>query len=650
MRHLSVAGRSALLLLYFILFTVSLKAQVTREDASYWEVSKKGLSDTSKKEIDPRRYVQVLYKKNQNFKAKERADIQRIIWQWDSSGFYQKYKVLDNEGFVEIYFKKDELAQNYNFQGNISLVATIKGKDGERKIEVEPYSLVGENRKEIGIESFPATTVAQLLFNTMIEMKRTIVSVNLSKYDDALFQQENIRSFTNIAKNLKEYDKKVNDKIDTLDNNFSFLKPWAFHPFYPSLIKYATRPGDYSYLQLATDLEYAAGSLENYFMLTSDSIRSDFTFLLKRIALINNYLTAFEQAGPDAVKAFLDIASKDKINFKFLRERLKEEQTQLEFIVADSKTNGNLLLLTSKTGLEHAREILKILNTFSAIQGSRVEQIIKSGYVFDRNILEGSESVRKELEEEGIKIPDTVFSANFYRINADSIIYNKYSRYIQLRLLEKSAKFEEFKQKLSVIAADIMYRKLVYATINLAKSGAQPGDVLYLNVVWKNIDGENDSAKEKSSLLNIGTYELRETGWKTRISESFYLVERINEPDPSTDPNVSTSNFKGAYGASIMRTFYFNEGYRRNFGGRLMNFLQPSVGFNLSYVDFYTNKDIEIGVGLQLGLFKNIFFFGSGINLHGIRKDEKKSAAYFMFGVSFTNIAAKFKGNDKQEE
>jgi hypothetical protein len=594
--------------------------------------------------------VWVLYKKNQNYRAKERADIQRIVWKWDSSGYYQKYKVLDNEGFIEIYFKKNELAQNYNFQGNISLSATLKGKDGERKIEVEPYSLVGEDRKEIGIESFPATTVAQLLFNTIIEMKRTIVSVDFSRYDMAFLQQENVRKFTNIIKSIKDYGEKINQKIDPRENNFLMLQDFVNDPFYLSLKKYQD-PASHTYANLVKDLEFAVATLENFFKPQSDSLKSDIVFLLNRVSLINNYLQAFEKAGPDAVKAFLDIASKDKINFKFLRDRLLNEQDKLNNIIADSKISENAnLLLTSRNSLDHALEILKILNTFSSIQGSRMEQIIRVGYVTDADVIQGSDAVRKELEEEYGKIPYDKFKAFFLKIAEDSIAFNKYSRYIQLRLLEKSSKFEQFKKDLSVVAADIMYRKLVYATINLAKSGAQPGDVLYLNVVWKNIDGEDDAAKEKSSLLTIGTYQLRETGWKTKISESFYLVERINEPDAGTDDQVSPSNFKGAYGASIMRTFFYNEAYRRNFGGQLMNFLQPSIGFNISYVDFYRNKDIEVGAGLQLGLFRNVFFFGSGINLHGIRRDEKKSAAYFMFGISFTNIAAKFKNGDKVVE
>lgn len=223
---------------------------------------------------------------------------------------------------------------------------------------------------------------------------------------------------------------------------------------------------------------------------------------------------------------------------------------------------------------------------------------------------------------------------------------NNSESYAEMNELAKSKNFDEFKKKLSVEAARIIYKKLVYATIDLGKNGAQPGDILFLNVVWKNIDGERDSTNKNSSLLQIGKYYIRETGWKTEIAESFYLVERINEP--TNDPNISKSNFKGAYGASIMQTFYYNENFERTVGGRILNRLQPSLGFNISYLDFYNNKDIEIGAGLQLGLFKNVFFFGSGINLHSIRGDEKKSAAYFMFGVSFTNIAAKFKSNNNE--
>jgi hypothetical protein len=33
-------------------------------------------------------------------------------------------------------------------------------------------------------------------------------------------------------------------------------------------------------------------------------------------------------------------------------------------------------------------------------------------------------------------------------------------------------------------------------------------------------------------------------------------------------------------------------------------------------LDFDRTKDVEIGTGLQLGLFKNKVFFGYGANLH----------------------------------
>lgn len=637
----------SLIVFHTLFLTCVAEAQV--KHPHYWDAEKKALTDTSNKEIDPRRYVHVLYKKNPHYSKNEYEEMQRVIWNWDTAGYYQKFKVLDNEGFLEIYFKKDELSKNYNFQGNISLEAILKGKDGDRKIEVGPsYSLVGKDQKEIGIQSFPATTVAQLLFNTIIEMKRTIVFVDFAKYDTLYYYQSETKLFADAITKIKADHKNLKVNIDPQDNILSVVNKNLTDPFYENLWKYRN-PAFYPYQQLVTDLETASGKLQAYIAPQTGGLKRDITFLLNRLTLINNYLGAFEKAGPDAVKAFLKIASKDRVNFNFLRQRLQDEQSQLVNLMNDPKIAENSSqLLASRSYLEHALEIVKTLNTFSSVEGSIMENLIKRNYVTDYVVRTKAREIKMELEEEHGNIPYNRFMDKFELYPDSTIVYNKYSRYILLRVLEKSGKFEKFKEELSQLAAEIIYGKLVMATINLGKSGAQPGDVLYLYVVWKNIDGENDSTGTSSS-LPIGTFQLRETGWKTKITESFYLVERINEP-AETDPEVARSNFKGAYGASIMRTFFYNENFRRTVGGSLLNFFQPSIGFNISYVDFYKSKDIEIGAGLQLGLFRNVFFFGSGINLHGIRGDEKKSAAYFMFGVSFTNIAAKFKNGDKLVE
>ena len=75
---------------------------------------------------------------------------------------------------------------------------------------------------------------------------------------------------------------------------------------------------------------------------------------------------------------------------------------------------------------------------------------------------------------------------------------------------------------------------------------------------------------------------------------------------------------------------------------RFMNFFEPSFGLNVSYLDFSTEKDVEIGTGLQLGLFKNKIFFGYGVNLHML-SPKNQSPTYFYVGFSFARLSDLFK-------
>jgi hypothetical protein len=470
------------------------------------------------------------------------------------------------------------------------------------------------------------------------------VTTDVDAYESAYDSQEDYIFFQDLLARLKD-TRTINpaDLIDPEKISYRIIRDYVVidstEGFYGSLRKYVVAPERYAYRQLISDLEEILKNFKAYLRREGIEIRKQLVYLTGRLSLINNYLSSFENAGADAVKAFLDLASKDRINFAYLKKTLVEDEAKLIEILASVKDNETESLLASRENFELVKRILYNLSILSSTEGSIMESMIKTA-IPDLTLQKDGIKVTQELQQNGFSIEksiDTVLK-NF---DEQRMAPNKYSRYARFRLMEQSPSFEKFKEELSVLAAKIIYRKLVYATIDLGKSGAQPGDILYINVVWKNIDGEKDST---SSSLPIGKYYLRQTGWRTEISESFYLVERFNEP--LNDPNIARSNFKGAYGASIMRTFYYNENYERTLLGRILNWSQPSIGFNISYLDFYNDKDIEIGAGLQLGLFKNVFFLGTGINLHSIRGDEKKSAAYFMFGVSFTNIAAKFKGKD----
>ena len=56
---------------------------------------------------------------------------------------------------------------------------------------------------------------------------------------------------------------------------------------------------------------------------------------------------------------------------------------------------------------------------------------------------------------------------------------------------------------------------------------------------------------------------------------------------------------KGTPGVSLLLT-YRRDGSDTN---KLANFLEPSIGANVSYLDFSTDDDVEVGAGLVLGFF-----------------------------------------------
>ena len=72
---------------------------------------------------------------------------------------------------------------------------------------------------------------------------------------------------------------------------------------------------------------------------------------------------------------------------------------------------------------------------------------------------------------------------------------------------------------------------------------------------------------------------------------------------------------------------------------RLWRVFGPSWGVNVSYLDFDTSKEIEIGAGLVAGLFDNQVHFGCGWNLN-----VKSDRSYCFVGFSFAAIEKKLAG------
>jgi hypothetical protein len=556
--------------------------------------------------IDPRKFVTVLYKK----RASDRPENTLAVWRWDEFSQHQKFKVLDKGGILNIYFDKNKLAHDTEFRGNISLSARVKSEAGERSIEVAPYSRVGEARQTFGTQSISPELTAQLLFNAIFAIKSTL---QIYHYTSDLPITDTL-SIKEIIGEVKTKNT-MSSLVDTVEFEFTKLKKVLnYYYLFPEATNISNKlyNGNYNYGNLIMDLKSLIDELKD-----TDDYNRDLILktkwpgaskLTKDLTTIIAYLDAFEKAGSDAKNVFIRLMGKDIITYEQLRADLKKLHPKINLIT--SNWNASYGQIKDGTFDSLISEMRRSLFDISSIGGSEFDQVLKVHY------------------------PE---------VDSSLLIDPEFERMKKLK--GQPSIYKEVIDQLSRQAGIYLYSLLTYATVDLAKNDVKEGDILYLNLQWKNFrDQMVDSLKNKDEeAMEIGTYKIQKTGWSTNVSESFYLIERINEPNRVIDDNVSPSNFKGAAGVSLMRTFNYSEPNGKS-NYRFLNWLQPSVGLNLSYVDFYTTKDLELGLGGQLGIFQNSIFLGCGLNLNGIRAGDK-SPTYFMLGLSFTNLAAKFKSD-----
>jgi len=564
------------------------------------------------KGIEPRKYVNVFYKRRPDAPPEKSL----AIWRWDSLGQHQRYKVLDKEGVIHIYFDKDQLTKDTKFRGSISLSASVKSNSGERPIEVSPYSKVGEQQQTFGTNSISPELTAQLLFNAIYTIKSMLNSDNSKQlYQDSGFQLLDTSSIRIVLDEIAR--RKLSSakfSMDSLTSSLYLRDLLIVNGNFPdarAIQESIEKKPNYNFSQLYADLTRLKESLKISYDYYRNRDLNDYKEKVETYSrglnTIIAYLDAFETAGTDAKAVFLQLIGTDIIKYAELRQTLKNSQAK----------------------------ILTILNNWSANSKQVEDGIIP-------NITRTTDIALREISSfSGSEFDKALFLEYNNRKSTEKSSGDE--EFDKLRVLRNSPNFSMVIRNLSITAAEYLYSLLTYATINLAKNDVKQGDVLYLYVQWKNFkDQMVDSLKRKDDeKMEIGYYRIEKTGWSTDVSESFYLIERINEPERTSDDRVSPSNFKGAAGVSVMRTFNYSE---PNEGTplRFLNWLQPSIGLNLSYVDFYTTKDLELGLGLQIGLFKNTIFIGYGVNLNGIRKTEY-NASYFMLGLSFINLGEKFK-------
>jgi hypothetical protein len=155
--------------------------------------------------------------------------------------------------------------------------------------------------------------------------------------------------------------------------------------------------------------------------------------------------------------------------------------------------------------------------------------------------------------------------------------------------------------------------------INLRTQDAKVGDTLYINL--RVYPSENATTYRTVPLPPL---YIRDFGFATNVSPSFMLVKRSSEPAA----NTQTSNFKGAAGISLL----FSHRARRS-ETRWVVFNGLSAGINVSYLDFDTTQNLEVGAGPVFGLFRDRLHVGAGWNLN-VPGDR----FYYYVGFGFADI------------
>ncbi|MFS4456935.1 hypothetical protein [Maribacter sp. 2304DJ31-5] len=578
---------------------------------------------------DPTKYIEV-YEVNPNKLTKRYKP--RLLWKFEEKPqkAEKQVKIIDKDSDIKIRFKKEALQNNTWFSGNISIVGNLSSNKESDPVEVLPFSLIGEDELGIGTSFLPPFEISRTFVNLFLESLNALDDASKVNFDEVNYRKkirdlellseeyQKLESSTQLARvdDSKRPPILKSNSINSINKSILGLKLNLKTPVLEDLDSSSPAPVTQNRKkQLQKEVDSITKNLKFEFESKLRMLYDGIDNFNSRLDLIASYIKNFRLSGEKAEEAFLSLSSLDRTVLanidanlesihieldKLLREG-SNSSTKNGFIVetVESKKINDEIKLLYQRGLEYVERL-------ENMQGSQIDRFLFCDQEYDQNRYKNYEMVREALFRNRIPL------INF----------------------------------LSVRSSIILYKELKTATVNLRKERAEEGNTLNLYAILEKkqkdpISGEITNDRQK---VPIGSYEIRETGWKTKIADSFILVNRINEPDQATnsnetdseDSNLSPSNFKGAPGVSLLLTRN-NSGYENE---SFLNALEPSFGLNVSYLDFNTQDDVEIGAGLMFGLFRNKLFFTWGINLNATGSGEE-DPFYFGVGFSFANIAGK---------
>lgn len=635
---------------------------------------------------EPRQYV-TIYEKTDDLREaspiwwleKNIEELKRGIVTDGSQKFstFQKYRVISKNSLLEIKFDQEAIAKNINFLGSISLSA----RSGANKVEVAPYFVIGQEQKAFGVSAMPIKEIADYFLRLMIEAdnynetstrlqqeiailtkasnaKKNTTAFEAEKKDvlasavlEAKEQVDAIQADLGRLKDLtKEIvpDERLFNKIQKLnyfirDAELSLIAGQA-SPIEPANYqkKFTYGELDTTLMELEPQIEKQIGTTlsdpYHYYALTgrtkvesenagpkaSDvNLRNLFTGELDNLKLLYELLRRIKESNNQTINAFLSFTILTITDFEDIYKRTEAAIMKIE----KEKLND---FSASKVDSAHQRALLDIFNQVNPA----FQSFFNSSVLFNQ-------LMRAQGYAPSSKI-DTATSVR--RMKSLSQLTNDASAYNYIR------------DKFALAAGKEIFKRLVYASIDVSKANIKDGEELVISVVWYNSDGnKNGSTNNTEDAVELATarFIVKEVGWHVEVTESAFLIHRIDEEKLRPDYPLSPSNFKPTGGASLMWTYYNphrtaerkkqdhwlvkdkNVGKTKQYGFvKFLHWLEPSFGINVSYTDFRTDRDIEFGAGPVIGFFRNSIFFTTGyaFNVNG------ESPFYMGIGFSFSNI------------
>ena len=512
------------------------------------------LKDTSN--LDPRQFIKIYQNQDSN----------EPIGRWSNQQFKTLRSSLSPKSLITVEFLVDKIISKESIFGNLSIGAKLN----DRKIEVSPYSEVGEKQKII-LDARPSDEISTRFSNLG-------TSINTLRW---------------LIESLKEKIKNLESEIKTTTVSNEFFN---------------------NQISLLTNL--LDQKIENN--------NHDFvdTLLNSKIISANTVLGTYTQYSNSTVPSKIEllINSNNFSKIPDIKNNLQQisvpQQNTTEF-KTNLKNNINRISIDISNILDNIQYFKK--------NGSQTLDVFQT---LIKNDDIGSFEKQLTTVKNDVKIDD--------KLEGEALLNSAKEILYKLILIEffKTEYFEsnEVKDKIK----KKIFSDLLYATIDLEKSTALDGDILEIYLItnrFSNLDNSDKSEKPKPIELPLCKYKIIKVGWDFNISDSFTLVKSMK--NDTNVANFTKSIFKPSPGISMLWSYGGEE------ANDFWNILFISFGVNASYLDFQSDKDVEIGVGPILGFFKNKLFFSMGYNLYS------NQGGYYSIGLSFINLASIFSSDKK---